>query len=359
VAADPLVPSAVSDDSRAHWTEPGAWPVSPGVYRIPLPLPGDALRAVNVYAILAADGLVMIDGGWAVEPARAVLSSSLRSIDLGLSDIRRILVTHVHRDHYTLAGALQRDFGARVSLGRAERQSLDYLRNPVGESVFVTRLRRAGADSIAQEWRILGMEKKQDLSLWPMPEHWLDDGAQPVEGRSLQAVSTPGHTQGHTCFVDPDAGLLFSGDHVLPTITPSIAFEASHSELPLRRFLGSLERVLELPDSRLLPAHGPVAASSHGVANALLRHHGRRLLECRDAVSSGASTALEVARSLRWTRARRTFDELDTFNGALAVHEALLHLDLLAATGRLNTETLDACARFSVLVGTQLEDTEP
>jgi hypothetical protein len=36
----------------------------PGIYRIPLPLPFDGLRAVNAYAIETADGLVMIDSGW-------------------------------------------------------------------------------------------------------------------------------------------------------------------------------------------------------------------------------------------------------------------------------------------------------
>ena len=43
--------------------------------------------------------------------------------------------------------------------------------------------------------------------------------------RVLEAVATPGHTKGHLVFHDLDAGLLFSGDHVLPTISPSIGFE--------------------------------------------------------------------------------------------------------------------------------------
>ena len=66
----------------------------------------------------------------------------------------------------------------------------------------------------------------------------------------------PGHTAGHFVFADLDAGLLFAGDHVLPTITPSVGFELVYADDPLRDFLGSLERVRRLPDLRLLPAHG-------------------------------------------------------------------------------------------------------
>ena len=57
-------------DARAvarEWAEPGAYPVAPGVHRVPLPLPTDGLRAVNVYVIKAGDGLVLIDSGWALD----------------------------------------------------------------------------------------------------------------------------------------------------------------------------------------------------------------------------------------------------------------------------------------------------
>ena len=50
---------------RHAWIEEGAHLVAPGVHRIPLPLPSDGLRAVNVYAIEGSNGLVLIDSGWA------------------------------------------------------------------------------------------------------------------------------------------------------------------------------------------------------------------------------------------------------------------------------------------------------
>ena len=76
-------------------------------------------------------------------------------------------------------------------------------------------------------------------------------------------VATPGHTRGHVVFVDAAAELLFAGDHVLPHITPSIGFEAVPGPLPLGDYMDSLRLVRELPDRRLLPAHGPVSPSVH------------------------------------------------------------------------------------------------
>src|SRR5215470_12074758 len=74
---------------RYQWLEEGAHPVARGVYRIPLPLPFDGLRAVNAYAIEAADGLVMIDSGWLLDATKDQLERSLRKLGAGLGDIRK------------------------------------------------------------------------------------------------------------------------------------------------------------------------------------------------------------------------------------------------------------------------------
>jgi glyoxylase-like metal-dependent hydrolase (beta-lactamase superfamily II) len=137
-------------------------------------------------------------------------------------------------------------------------------------------------------------------------------------------------------FRDAAGGVLFAGDHVLPSITPSIGFEPLLSASPLGDFLGSLAKVRRLPDSRLLPAHGPTAPSVHARIDELVDHHGRRLDEILAAVEAGATTAFEVAEILRWTRRSRTLEELDYFNQMLAVAETGAHLTLLVAQNRLS-----------------------
>ena len=329
---------AISPDSGALWTEPGAWPVAPGVHRIPLPLPMDGLRAVNVYAIETPDGLTLIDAGWAIEVSRELLESSLRAAGYGLGDIRRCLVTHVHRDHYTQAVAVRREVSTEVVLGIGDKPTLDLVqtRQPGDEEPMLVHLRSAGAPELARSWGDFTTHQTPDLTLWEHPDTWLtEDVSIDLGTRSLDAIATPGHTQGHYVYADPAAGLLFAGDHVLPTITPSIGFEPAVAELPLGDFLGSLAKVRALPDRRLLPAHGPVAASAHARIDELLAHHAHRLDLCAQALTpGGAATAHEVAVGLPWTRHDRAFGELDLFSSALATLETRAHLDLLAVQGR-------------------------
>ena len=142
-------------------------------------------------------------------------------------------------------------------------------------------------------------------------------------------------------FHDPANGLLFAGDHVLPTITPSIGFEPVLSPNPLGDFLDSLATVRARPDARLLPAHGPVTDSVHKRVDELVAHHGKRLDETLAAIARGAVSAYDVASQLTWTRRERTLDELDPFNQMLAIAETAAHLELLAAQGRLAYDDVD------------------
>lgn len=329
--------AATISDGQA-WTEPGAYAVADGVYRIPLPLPLDGLRAVNIYVLDTGAGLVSIDGGWAVAPARDALGSALASVGYGLSDIRLFLVTHLHRDHYTQAVALRREFGARVALGIQERQSLESVRTPAGRShqAQLDQLRLAGGDPVIAALGTDGLAAgDQDAANLEAPDEWLspDQAIAVSPTRALHARHTPGHTQGHFVFVDEADGLLFAGDHVLPHITPSIGFEPAPPHLPLRDYLESLRRVRAMDDLTLLPAHGMPGPSTHERVDELLQHHENRLQACLDNVRPSGSTAYEVAVALPWTRRLRTLQSLDPFNQMLAVCETVAHLDVLADQG--------------------------
>jgi glyoxylase-like metal-dependent hydrolase (beta-lactamase superfamily II) len=331
---------------RRAWEQPGVEPAAPGVYRIPLPLPGDNLKAVNVYAIPDDEQVVLVDGGWALVESRELLAAALQTLGYELADVREFLVTHVHRDHYTQAVALRREFGSTVSLGEGERATLEAIRT-VTENPAIAALRAAGAMELSQQlaqWR-----GPQNLADWQDPDRWLDDGIEiPLKTRSLRVVATPGHTRGHVVFHDPAAKLLFAGDHVLPHITPSIGFEMVRPPSPLRDYLSSLQIVRTLPDAALLPAHGPVTASVHARIEELLAHHEARLAATLDRVSAGASTGFEVASELTWTRRERRLAELDLFNQILAVQETMAHLEVLVERGLLTRNVADGIVHFAV-----------
>lgn len=330
---------------RNAWTQPGAHEAAPGVYRIPLPLPGDYLKAVNVYAVADGDQVVMIDGGWALAEAQELLATALDKIGYGLADVREFLVTHIHRDHYTQAVAVRRSFGAAVSVGAGERASLEAI-HTITVHPNIATLYAAGALALSKllaQW-----PGEADLTNWEDPDRWLADGVDiALKTRTLRVIATPGHTRGHVVFHDLASNALFAGDHVLPHITPSIGFELVPAPSPLRDYLASLRLVRALPDARLLPAHGPTTPSTHARIEELLDHHEQRLSTTAEVVARGASTGFDVARTLAWTRRLRTFDELDTFNQMMAVHETVAHLEVLTERGWLTRSVVEGIVHFA------------
>jgi glyoxylase-like metal-dependent hydrolase (beta-lactamase superfamily II) len=341
------VPAGAPQD----WTESGASEVAPGIYRIPLPLPSDALKAVNVYAIADGERVVLVDSGWALDESEEQLARALDKIGYGLEHVSDFLVTHVHRDHYTQAIAVRRKYGARVGLGAGEKANLDLMAPDVPDRTMrqLDQLEIAGAPDLARTLRERIADEDYDGAAWEPPDHWINGGDEfALDGRTLRSIHTPGHTRGHVVFLDAAAGVLFAGDHVLPHITPSIGFELVPSALPLADYLTSLRLLQTMPDVRLLPAHGPVTDSVHDRVDELLEHHAVRLDASLAAVQAGADTAFAVAGQLGWTRRNRRLAELDVFNAMLAIMETSAHLDVLAERGRLLRVAADGVAHYLV-----------
>lgn len=315
------------------WDVSGPETVADGVHRVPLPLPEDGLRAVNVYLLEDTEGLTLIDAGWALDESAELLDKAIRALGYEGGDVHDILVTHVHRDHYTQAMWLRRDHGARVSLGAGERTGLDRLfeirTNVPVDSLDQVRL--AGVDELAAELEVAEWPAF-DPSSWGYPDRWIGDGD--VFG-PVVAVATPGHTRGHMVFHDAGRALMFAGDHILPGITPSIGFELGRPPMPLGDYLTSLRVVLDREDARLLPAHGPVTDSCRDRVLDLIEHHRERFLAVLDVIDDRGSTAWQVASRLVWTRRARRFADLDSFNQMLAVCETAAHLDVLVSHGAL------------------------
>ena len=177
------------DDPADDWTEPGVFRSAPDVYRIPLPLPQDGLRAVNVYAVADADGWTLIDSGWALDEARDLLEAALKALGSGFGDVRRFLVTHAHRDHYTLASVLRREYGTQVLLGRGEEPNLDVMHDAARKpgDADAPRLVRSGAHELARQVRDTPWPVP-DIAQWEYPDEWIADravlevGAGPAQG---------------------------------------------------------------------------------------------------------------------------------------------------------------------------------
>ncbi|MFM1722701.1 MBL fold metallo-hydrolase [Rhodococcus sp. PAM 2766] len=328
-----------------HWTAPGAHEVSPGVFRIPLPLP-EGPPAINVYAIVDGDDVVLIDSGWATENGARHLAQGLERIGFEPSGISRFLITHWHTDHYSQALELRRRHGTPISLGIGERATVEWHAAAAADgraaSGAEAALARAGA------YDMIGMlQGVPDVGV-ELPDQWIEGSPRiDLQHRTLVAIPTPGHTNGHYSFWDPEARLFFTGDHVLPRITTWIGLETAPNRLPLGDYLASLLLVQTMPEAQLLPAHGPTAPSASQRARELIDHHHTRLGLTLDALPTRPVTAFEVAHRLRWTRHDHRLDELPHPLQPYAVVETVAHLDVLVARGAVQCAESDGVALYS------------
>ena len=183
----------------------------------------------------------MIDGGWAIPEARKALEEALAAIGRDLGDISHILVTHIHRDHYTQAVELRRLLGSRVYLGAGERPGPGDAR-PAAQ-------RRPGRLA-ARPCAAAGRAELADQIAGDGPRRLRPErvgGPRPVARRRKRSASATASCASSRPPDTPRAtwsswtkqrGLLFAGDHVLPHITPSIGFElAEPAALPLADYL--------------------------------------------------------------------------------------------------------------------------
>lgn len=324
----------------------------PGIWSVPIPLEGNPLRYVVVYVIEVPGGLAMIDAGWGDELSWQALTAGLSTIGAGVADVRSVLVTHVHPDHYGLAPRIRESSGASVGLHPADLHML--ARNTVEADELLGEqrgwLEMAGAPQSAIDDLNATRERIHRILILSPPDVLLEPGQRVnVPGYDLMAIHTPGHTDGHLCFHDAGRGILFAGDHVLPKISPNIATLGSRVEDPLSDYIRSLRAVRDLHAPAVLPAHvGPIEVLAERVDD-LLDHHEQRLHDIYQATRSGPASIWEVAATQDW---KRGWDGLEPFMRRSAAGEAHAHLVLLEQHGLLRSVVSDdGVKRFEAVAG--------
>ena len=310
--------------------------VLPGIHLLKLPLTGSPLKWVNGYLLKADDGWVLVDCGWDLPDVLDALTAQLRDLDIALGDVRTLVITHYHTDHYGLAGRLVELSRARMLMHR-----LDWLFVKAELADFDLAIDRLDAwlRENGAPPELLEDEQRRALDMFSRytvraPDVELEDGHRiGVGGHEFRVVWTPGHTGGHICLHDPSRRVFLSGDHVLDPISPNVSLNRANLGNPLGEYLDSLRKVGELDADLVLPAHGEPFRGLARRVGELLVHHDEREREVLEALSHGARTAYEVASALPWTRRRTTFAELALSQQRMALTETLAHLEELRARG--------------------------
>jgi glyoxylase-like metal-dependent hydrolase (beta-lactamase superfamily II) len=318
------------------------------VIRMQLPIAMPGLRHVNMYGLLDDRGLAIIDVGVPGPSTWTAVKRRLATAGFKVSDVHTVIVTHSHPDHFGSAGRLANEANAELvthnnfrtfwspgehscNHGDTDMAHDDSLPegNPFLEpNPWDGEVRQMGPAPLHRRlmFRVMRSRVFGNYRL-PEPARRVRNGdVLRLAGRDMFAVHTPGHTLDHLCIHDPEAGFVFTGDHVLPHITPYISGVASGTN-PLRDYFASLERTAALPDMhQALPAHGVVIDEPATRCKEIIEHHEERFERLRK-----GSLELGKAASVR---------ELSQFLfhpdkiGQMADGECYAHLEWLRQAGR-------------------------
>lgn len=267
----------------------------PGVFRLRLPLPWPGVPHCNAWAVAAGDGVVLFDTGMHQPDSLAHLERALEMCNLRLEDVRLVVCTHAHSDHYGQAATIVERTGCELWMHPNHQHMTRMAEDP--DAVLARRLeiarqsgvpeeplRRYASERRSRESGIAGLvEPDRDL----LPGVTIDTNL-----GTWKVHETPGHAPSHVCFFQPERRALISGDHLLGRI--SLYFDYGSSPDPVGEFLHSLDVVERLGARLCLPGHGRTFTDIRAHINGNRKLVEERLARVLDAVSRRPLSPFEV-----------------------------------------------------------------
>src|SRR5690242_19467127 len=314
--------------------------VATDIFELRLPIPfEDGL--VNVFLFADGDEADLLDCGMNSEESVEMIHQAVRQ--LGARRIRKLMVTHIHPDHYGAAGTIAGKGRADLYMHRLEVPlvhpryvELEHLVEEVRSYLLINGVPSDEAEVLSNSQRALSQVVKP-----ADPAVQLDGAEDVVMGRhTLHIEWTPGHSPGHVCLFERGSGLLFAGDHILPELSPNIGLHPQSTPDPLHDYLDGLRRMAALEPSEVLPAHGRPFATIAARVEALTRHHVRRFDQILEIVGRDEKSGWQVALEL-WGPRQNLYEK------RLALQEGLAHLQALAVESKLIKSVTPSTVRWT------------
>ena len=319
--------------------------VIPGIHRLKLPitLPHVTLPHVNAYLVQGDGDYLLVDTGWNTDEAFGSLKKQLAEISIDLRDISRIVVTHIHPDHYGLAGRLKTLSGAELTIHDIEQGFIES-RYIDMESLLRQTSHWLGINGVPPNELAYIRDATVGLEHFVTPTNpdiTIHGGETIAAGTfTFRLLWTPGHSPGHVCLYEPEEKVLIAGDHILPTITPNVGSHPQSIENPLGQYLNSLNELRQLDTKLVLPGHEDPFTELKPRIDELIQHHEQRNLEILAIIKDEARTAYQIAREVIWGTGA-AWQNMPFFHKRLAISETLAHLTFMADDGRLKQLTKD------------------
>ena len=304
------------------------------VHQIKVPFPKGIRGETNAYIVRGDAGSILVDTGWDSPEGLSAFIKGVEWDRLKLKDIRQIVITHVHPDHYGLAGKLKELCGAKVAMHRTEAELIESRYVNFEELTRKVKTELAGYGVPQAE-----LVEVVEASPWMRgfappepPEVVLEEGNAISNGTfRFEVIETPGHSPGHISLYEPIKGLLFCGDFVLYDVIPYVGLHPQSGDNPLGDYLNSLNNVKDLSVSFIFPGHGPVFNSLRFRVEEIIKHREQRNRNIVKALGDDWKTVYQVAEEVPWKPevGGVPFHDLGAWERRLAVRETAAHIRLL------------------------------
>lgn len=307
-----------------------------GVYRITLPLPFPDPQTVNCYLFEGDTGLTLLDCGIDGPQELQMLGRAFGGFGFGLSDLHRLIASHLHVDHMGMAKRLIETTEGEWVMHSSARAEIPHYNDWDSRRDSLARMVKASGapeDAVARFRR--ETPRPEWFSQAIEPSHSVEDGDKiPLsKARYLEVIYTPGHQPNHLCLRDSRTGRLYSGDHVLPRISPFIPFTGEDHD-HLAAYLASLDRIVELDARDTFPGHGPTIERGSARAHQIRLHHQRRLDTTLGVLAERPRTPWDVTQTV-------FRPNLSPLEERLAFQETMAHLEHLRRQGRVKRNLVD------------------
>jgi glyoxylase-like metal-dependent hydrolase (beta-lactamase superfamily II) len=307
--------------------------VFPGIFRMEIPLPANPLKAINSYVIKGEGRDLIVDTGMNRKECMAAMEAGLKElqVDLHKTDF---FITHIHADHLGLVSQLVRD-STKVYFNSREAK---LIQDPsIWDRQMASMVQNGFPESDVQNAVKRHPGHKYHLSN-PLTYTIRKEGDEIQIGKfSFRCLETPGHSGGHICLYEPRTKILFSGDHILESITPNIGL-VLEVENPLQRYIESLDKINAYEVTKVLPGHRQPFQDHRKRIAELKKHHETRANEVISILRHGTQSGYEVASQMTWDINYDTWEEFPLPQRWFATSEAVSHLVYLASKGRIKKE---------------------
>jgi glyoxylase-like metal-dependent hydrolase (beta-lactamase superfamily II) len=299
--------------------------IIPGIYRIPVPLPGNPLQNTNAYLIRGEKRHLLVDSGFNWPACMQALQQGLDYLEIPLSSLD-YFITHLHGDHSGLIYRLS-STGARVYCSQIDASILSKANNRAYWQELHNFYTSHGFPR--ETLHVQESSLQSQISGGDLNYIYIHDGDEMAIGPyHFIAVSTPGHTPGHTCLYEPEQRLLIAGDHILGDITPNIT-AWKELEDSLGRYLDSLDKIKLLNIELVLPGHRRLIRDCSSRIAQIEQHHRIRLQEVLSILENGPMYAYQVAGLMSWDMSYPSWEDYPPYQQWFATGEAIAHLDHL------------------------------